>query len=179
MGRGREWADVGVTGAGQGAGPGRRRCRRGTVGAAAGGAGNGGVSGRSGRGSAPSADRGLATALPHRPDPPPPRGRHVRLPGGGAASLRGWAGAAPAPQRAARGRGAPARPPECGAAVHGAARLAVRTMPRKELPLPEGWEEARDYDGKVYYIDHGSRTTSWVDPRDRWAVVAGGGPRWR
>ncbi|KAJ7409799.1 WW and C2 domain containing 1 [Willisornis vidua] len=39
-------------------------------------------------------------------------------------------------------------------------------MPRKELPLPEGWEEARDYDGKVYYIDHGSRTTSWVDPRD-------------
>ncbi|KAM9265820.1 protein KIBRA isoform 3-T3 [Cariama cristata] len=41
-------------------------------------------------------------------------------------------------------------------------------MPRKELPLPEGWEEARDYDGKVYYIDHGSRTTSWVDPRDRY-----------
>uniref|UniRef100_A0A8B9TB36 WW and C2 domain containing 1 n=1 Tax=Anas platyrhynchos TaxID=8839 RepID=A0A8B9TB36_ANAPL len=41
-------------------------------------------------------------------------------------------------------------------------------MPRKELPLPAGWEEARDYDGKVYYIDHGSRTTSWVDPRDRY-----------
>lgn len=98
----------------------------------------------------------------------------MRLPGGGA-SLRGWAGAAPAPLRAARGRGAPARPPERSAAVHGAARPAVRTMPRKELPLPEGWEEARDYDGKVYYIDHGSRTTSWVDPRDRWAA-AGGDP---
>lgn len=41
-------------------------------------------------------------------------------------------------------------------------------MPRKELPLPAGWEEARDYDGKVYYIDHGSRTTSWIDPRDRY-----------
>ncbi|XP_067160984.1 protein KIBRA isoform X2 [Apteryx mantelli] len=41
-------------------------------------------------------------------------------------------------------------------------------MPRKELPLPAGWEAARDYDGKVYYIDHGSRTTSWVDPRDRY-----------
>lgn len=48
-------------------------------------------------------------------------------------------------------------------------------MPRKELPLPEGWEEARDYDGKVYYIDHGSRTTSWVDPRDRWAAAGRGG----
>ncbi|XP_014462061.2 protein KIBRA isoform X2 [Alligator mississippiensis] len=41
-------------------------------------------------------------------------------------------------------------------------------MPRKELPLPAGWEEARDYDGKVYYIDHATRTTSWVDPRDRY-----------
>lgn len=40
-------------------------------------------------------------------------------------------------------------------------------MPRQELPLPEGWEEARDYDGKVYYIDHATKTTSWVDPRDR------------
>ncbi|OBS60214.1 hypothetical protein A6R68_08666 [Neotoma lepida] len=40
-------------------------------------------------------------------------------------------------------------------------------MPRPELPLPEGWEEARDFDGKVYYIDHRNRTTSWIDPRDR------------
>lgn len=41
-------------------------------------------------------------------------------------------------------------------------------MPRKELPLPDGWEEARDFDGKVYYIDHKTQTTSWIDPRDRW-----------
>lgn len=40
-------------------------------------------------------------------------------------------------------------------------------MPRKELPLPDGWEEARDFDGKVYYIDHKNQTTSWIDPRDR------------
>ncbi|XDV39173.1 hypothetical protein PO909_008448 [Leuciscus waleckii] len=40
-------------------------------------------------------------------------------------------------------------------------------MPRKELPLPEGWEEARDFDGKVYYIDHINQATSWIDPRDR------------
>ncbi|KAJ8385416.1 hypothetical protein AAFF_G00189420 [Aldrovandia affinis] len=40
-------------------------------------------------------------------------------------------------------------------------------MPRKELPLPEGWEEARDFDGKVYYIDHINHITSWIDPRDR------------
>lgn len=40
-------------------------------------------------------------------------------------------------------------------------------MPRKELPLPEGWEEARDFDGKVYFIDHINQCTSWIDPRDR------------
>lgn len=36
-----------------------------------------------------------------------------------------------------------------------------------ELPLPPGWEEARDYDGRVFYIDHNTRQTSWIDPRDR------------
>lgn len=50
-------------------------------------------------------------------------------------------------------------------------------MPRRagsgQLPLPRGWEEARDYDGKVFYIDHNTRRTSWIDPRDRWAA----GPR--
>lgn len=51
-------------------------------------------------------------------------------------------------------------------------------MPRRagsgQLPLPRGWEEARDYDGKVFYIDHNTRRTSWIDPRDRW--VAGRAP---
>lgn len=47
-------------------------------------------------------------------------------------------------------------------------------MPRKagngQLPLPDGWEEARDYDGKVFYIDHNTKQTSWIDPRDRWSA---------
>ncbi|XP_072470497.1 protein WWC3 isoform X3 [Notamacropus eugenii] len=36
-----------------------------------------------------------------------------------------------------------------------------------ELPLPAGWEEARDFDGRIFYIDHNTRQTSWIDPRDR------------
>ncbi|CAK6956180.1 protein WWC3 [Scomber scombrus] len=36
-----------------------------------------------------------------------------------------------------------------------------------ELPLPAGWEEARDFDGRVFFIDHNTRQTSWIDPRDR------------
>ncbi|CAH1973861.1 unnamed protein product [Acanthoscelides obtectus] len=44
-------------------------------------------------------------------------------------------------------------------------------MPRKrngEIPLPEGWDYGRDYDGKVYFIDHISKKTTWIDPRDRY-----------
>lgn len=52
-------------------------------------------------------------------------------------------------------------------------------MPRKagngQLPLPDGWEEARDYDGKVFYIDHNTKQTSWIDPRDRWVRGQGVG----
>ncbi|KAI4884711.1 hypothetical protein NFI96_024807 [Prochilodus magdalenae] len=40
-----------------------------------------------------------------------------------------------------------------------------------ELPLPPGWEEARDYDGRVFYIDHNTRQTSWIDPRDRFCFL--------
>ncbi|XP_032331530.1 NEDD4-like E3 ubiquitin-protein ligase WWP2 [Camelus ferus] len=42
-----------------------------------------------------------------------------------------------------------------------------RARESAELPLPAGWEEARDYDGRVFYIDHNRRQTSWIDPRDR------------
>uniref|UniRef100_A0A3P8V697 WWC family member 3 n=1 Tax=Cynoglossus semilaevis TaxID=244447 RepID=A0A3P8V697_CYNSE len=42
-----------------------------------------------------------------------------------------------------------------------------RRRQSSELPLPAGWEEARDYDGRVFYIDHNTRQTSWIDPRDR------------
>jgi hypothetical protein len=44
-------------------------------------------------------------------------------------------------------------------------------MPRRrngEIPLPEGWDVAQDYDGKVYFIDHNTRKTTWIDPRDRY-----------
>ncbi|XP_053436039.1 protein WWC3 isoform X2 [Nycticebus coucang] len=43
----------------------------------------------------------------------------------------------------------------------------ARARESAELPLPAGWEEARDYDGRVFYIDHNTRQTSWIDPRDR------------
>ena len=38
----------------------------------------------------------------------------------------------------------------------------------KDCPLPEGWDIGMDYDGKPYFIDHKNKTTTWVDPRDRY-----------
>jgi WW domain len=37
----------------------------------------------------------------------------------------------------------------------------------EDLPLPQNWERGQDYDGKVYFIDHSRKITTWVDPRDR------------
>ncbi|KAJ0172583.1 hypothetical protein K1T71_011722 [Dendrolimus kikuchii] len=44
-------------------------------------------------------------------------------------------------------------------------------MPRRrngEIPLPDGWDFARDFDGKLYFIDHNNKKTTWIDPRDRY-----------
>lgn len=35
------------------------------------------------------------------------------------------------------------------------------------VDLPNGWDIATDYDGKIYYIDHVNKKTTWIDPRDR------------
>ncbi|XP_017140820.2 protein kibra isoform X1 [Drosophila miranda] len=38
--------------------------------------------------------------------------------------------------------------------------------PHSDFPLPEGWDIAKDFDGKTYYIDHINKKTTWLDPRD-------------
>lgn len=32
-------------------------------------------------------------------------------------------------------------------------------------PLTDGWEQALTPEGEVYFINHRTRTTSWIDPR--------------
>jgi len=41
--------------------------------------------------------------------------------------------------------------------------------------LPPGWEERYTPEGRPYYVDHNTRTTTWVDPR-RQAVIQVMGP---
>uniref|UniRef100_A0A4W6DYN8 WWC family member 3 n=1 Tax=Lates calcarifer TaxID=8187 RepID=A0A4W6DYN8_LATCA len=67
------------------------------------------------------------------------------------------------PSLSAQGRGLlPSHHPDAMPWVSGGKRRES-----SELPLPAGWEEARDYDGRVFFIDHNTRQTSWIDPRDR------------
>lgn len=35
----------------------------------------------------------------------------------------------------------------------------------KKNKLPQGWEEKQTPKGKLYYVDHNTRTTSWIRPR--------------
>jgi E3 ubiquitin-protein ligase NEDD4 len=34
-----------------------------------------------------------------------------------------------------------------------------------DIPLPLGWEERRTPEGRTYFVDHHTRTTTWNDPR--------------
>ncbi|XP_020291402.1 E3 ubiquitin-protein ligase Nedd-4 isoform X2 [Pseudomyrmex gracilis] len=55
--------------------------------------------------------------------------------------------------------------------------VAPSTTPRGDLdqlgPLPEGWEERVHTDGRIFFIDHNTRTTQWEDPRMSNPQIAG------
>ncbi|KAM4571924.1 membrane-associated guanylate kinase, WW and PDZ domain-containing protein 3a [Fundulus diaphanus] len=42
---------------------------------------------------------------------------------------------------------------------------AWRTLDESQEPLPKNWEMAYTETGMVYFIDHNTKTTSWLDPR--------------
>ncbi|XP_021948914.1 E3 ubiquitin-protein ligase NEDD4 [Folsomia candida] len=49
------------------------------------------------------------------------------------------------------------------------------TRPRHDDlgPLPDGWEERLHTDGRIFFIDHNTRTTQWEDPRLSNPKIAG------
>ncbi|XP_036139488.1 E3 ubiquitin-protein ligase Nedd-4 isoform X1 [Monomorium pharaonis] len=55
--------------------------------------------------------------------------------------------------------------------------IAPSTTSRGDLdqlgPLPEGWEERVHTDGRIFFIDHNTRTTQWEDPRMSNPQIAG------
>nr|XP_020462773.1 E3 ubiquitin-protein ligase NEDD4 isoform X2 [Monopterus albus] len=50
----------------------------------------------------------------------------------------------------------------------------VSSLDLKDLgPLPPGWEERVHTDGRIFYIDHNTRTTQWEDPRLQNSAITG------
>ncbi|KAM6494360.1 hypothetical protein JOM56_010721 [Amanita muscaria] len=59
----------------------------------------------------------------------------------------------------------PPPPPIAQAPSTAAHALAPPPVPVNDIPLPAGWEERRTPEGRPYFVDHTTRTTTWRDPR--------------
>ncbi|CAL1281356.1 unnamed protein product [Larinioides sclopetarius] len=51
-----------------------------------------------------------------------------------------------------------------GAEDSAASPVTVPTPPSNHSPLPPGWEERQDANGRTYYVNHAARTTQWERP---------------
>ncbi|KAJ3075434.1 hypothetical protein HDU98_008172 [Podochytrium sp. JEL0797] len=60
--------------------------------------------------------------------------------------------------------------PAAAAPAATAATTAATTTPTG--PLPAGWEQRMTSDGRTYFVDHNTRTTTWLDPRRDRRVTA-------
>ncbi|EUB59451.1 Signal recognition particle protein [Echinococcus granulosus] len=49
--------------------------------------------------------------------------------------------------------------------ANGAGSSPAHSIPETLGPLPEGFERRRDSNGRVYYVNHRTKTTQWEDPR--------------
>ncbi|XP_028177006.1 E3 ubiquitin-protein ligase Nedd-4 isoform X2 [Ostrinia furnacalis] len=64
--------------------------------------------------------------------------------------------------------------PRTGCASHLPSAAAAASAEADELgALPEGWEERVHTDGRIFFIDHNTRTTQWEDPRLSNPQIAG------
>lgn len=50
-------------------------------------------------------------------------------------------------------------------AITPAASTTSSSNTYQDIPLPLGWEERRTPEGRPYFVDHHTRTTTWTDPR--------------
>ncbi|KAJ7582931.1 hypothetical protein C8J56DRAFT_236391 [Mycena floridula] len=66
-------------------------------------------------------------------------------------------------------------PPAAGATSPTAVTAGNNSTTAGSGSLPNGWEERFTLEGRPYYVDHNTRTTTWVDPR-RQAIIRVMGP---
>ncbi|KAG7280829.1 hypothetical protein CRUP_010811, partial [Coryphaenoides rupestris] len=116
-----------------------------------------------GTGSSPSpsviseGSRPLRPPRPSRPPPPTPRrptSSPVRAPG---------PSAVPEPSIASTDQGPNTSPPGSGAVAKPATSGTPRP-PAATGPLPPGWEQRVDHNGRLYFVDHVEKRTTWERP---------------
>ncbi|XP_026320395.1 E3 ubiquitin-protein ligase NEDD4 isoform X6 [Hyposmocoma kahamanoa] len=61
----------------------------------------------------------------------------------------------------------------CASSLPSAAAASAGAESDDLGPLPEGWEERVHTDGRIFFIDHNTRTTQWEDPRLSNPQIAG------
>ncbi|XP_068620749.1 E3 ubiquitin-protein ligase Nedd-4 isoform X2 [Battus philenor] len=61
----------------------------------------------------------------------------------------------------------------CASSLPTAAQTSTAAEADELGPLPEGWEERVHTDGRIFFIDHNTRTTQWEDPRLSNPQIAG------
>ncbi|KAN0066446.1 hypothetical protein ACQY0O_000540 [Thecaphora frezii] len=66
---------------------------------------------------------------------------------------------------AGAGAGSVISTPGSSAAASSATLPASSTTTAGSGPLPAGWEQRNTPEGRAYFVDHNTRTTTWVDPR--------------
>ncbi|TGZ83198.1 HECT-domain-containing protein [Ascodesmis nigricans] len=59
----------------------------------------------------------------------------------------------------------PSAPAQQPVSSHAASMLATGATTAGTGELPPGWEQRTTADGRTYFVDHNTRTTTWVDPR--------------
>jgi hypothetical protein len=98
-------------------------------------------------------------SIPFRP--PPADDSHLSIE---CESSRGSGGAAPPDARVDRESPEPGVP-EYGGQHDQHGVIAVQEQDNEtEDTLPEGWEERKSQEGRVYFIDHNTKSTTWVRP---------------
>lgn len=85
------------------------------------------------------------------------------------------AGGTPTPAAAAAAAAASTAAPAAAGAAAGAIGAGTGATTAGSGTLPAGWEERYTPEGRPYYVDHNTRTTTWVDPR-RQTIIRVMGP---
>jgi len=69
----------------------------------------------------------------------------------------------------------PGQPPAAGQSANAATMLHTGATSPGTGELPPGWEQRFTPEGRPYFVDHNTRTTTWVDPRRQQYIRMYGG----